>query len=194
MLERRRREDPRRQETADAFVRAAAAALAEGLPFAEVSVSLLAERAGRTRTAFYAHFEDRRALLLQLVEPFDADARAAIAPFVRGDGTDGVREAVEALLVAFRRHAHVVRAVVEAAAYDDAVRRFWEALVGRFAQIAAERLARTTDGAGARATALVLTLMTERACAQQVAAEAPAVSDDELVAALTGAWVRALAA
>jgi AcrR family transcriptional regulator len=65
-------------------------------------------RADRTRTAFYAHFEDRRELLMRLVEPLWAEARAAIEPFVDGDGD--VRAAVAGLPAAFRAHEPVARA------------------------------------------------------------------------------------
>jgi AcrR family transcriptional regulator len=193
LLERRRRNDPRREQTEAAFLAAATELLAEGLPFAELSVSVVADRAGRTRTAFYAHFEDRRELLLRLVEPLRADGRAAVAPFTEGDRDEGIGEAVAGLLDAMRRHRHVLRAVVEAATYDTEIDRFWNAFIAGFASANQARLERAgVPPAQAEPTAIVLTWMTERACTQQLRQESPAIADEQLIEALTDAWRRAL--
>src|ERR1700745_1294616 len=44
------------------------ALLAEGAPYAELTVQRIAARAGVSRPTFYAHFGDRRELLLELME------------------------------------------------------------------------------------------------------------------------------
>ncbi len=191
VLDRRRREDPRREQTEAAFLEAAGALLAEGLSFAELSVSVVAGRAGRTRTAFYAHFEDRRALLMRLVEPLRTEARRAIAPFTDGEGD--VHESITALLGAMRANRHVLRAVVEAATYDAEVDRFWQALLGEFSAANQARLERAgMPVEQAQPTAAVLTWMTERSCTQQLRGEHPSMSDETLLDALADAWRRAL--
>ena len=191
VLERRRREDPRRERTQAAFLAAAGELLADGRPFAELTVSLLAERAGRPRTAFYAHFEDRRALLMGLIEPIRSDAQAAVRPFTSGDGN--VRDAVAGLLTVMRRHQQIVNAVIEAAAYDAAVGELWNTLVEQFAQANQARLELAgVPPASAGPTARVLTWMTERACTQHLRQDPPAITDDELIEALADTWSRAL--
>jgi AcrR family transcriptional regulator len=193
LLERRRRHDPRRAQTETAFLDAASELLAEGLPFAELSVSLIADRAGRTRTAFYAHFDDRRELLMRLVEPLRAEARAAVAPFTEGHGDEQIRDAVASLLAAMRRHKHVLHAVVEAAAYDTEIDKFWNEFIAGFAAANQARLERAgIPPAQAEPTAVVLTWMTERACTQQVRQDPPTINDDALIDAVADTWRRAL--
>ena len=95
-------------------------------------------------------------------------------------------------MATLRRHAAVSRAVVEAAGYDEQVSRFWAALIGAFADANRQRLVRAgLPDDRARATAVVLTWMTERSCTQQLSDDA-ALSDDELVDALADTWRRAL--
>ncbi len=191
VLEKRRREDPRREQTEAAFLAAASELLAEGRPFAELTVSRLAERARRPRTAFYAHFEDRRALLMRLIDPIRSDAQAAVAPFTSGDGD--VRDAVTQLLVVMRRHQQILNAVIEAAAYDVAVGELWNALIEQFAQANRARLELAgVPPATAGPTAEVLTWMTERACTQHLRQDPPAITEAELIDALADTWNRAL--
>jgi AcrR family transcriptional regulator len=195
VLDRRRREDPRRAQTEQALLQAAEAMLREGSSFAELNVTAIAARAGRTRTAFYAHFEDRRALLLRLIEQPAEEARSAIEPFLRGAAREDVASAVAQLLRTFRQHAVALRAVVEAAGYDEQVAELWSELVRSFAQAAQARL--TAEGQReetARATAVALAWMTERTCAQHVLRGHPDVDDEALVEALTATWWRALRA
>jgi AcrR family transcriptional regulator len=191
ILGRRQRQDPRREQTEAAFLDAASELLAGGRPFAELTVSLLAERAGRPRTAFYAHFEDRRALLMRLIEPLRDEAESAVGPFTVGDGD--VREAVVGLLAVMRRHQTIVQALIEAAAYDTAVSETWNGLVGQFAQIGQARLERAGVPPGhAGPTARVLTWMTEHACTQHLRQDPTSLTDDELIDALADTWRRAL--
>jgi AcrR family transcriptional regulator len=192
VLEKRRREDPRREQTEAAFLSAASELLADGHPFAELTVSRLAERARRPRTAFYAHFEDRRALLMRLIEPIRADAQAAVAPFTSGEGD--VRDAVTQLLAVMRAHQQVLNAVIEAAAYDRAVGQLWNGLIEQFAQANQARLELAgVPSAHAGPTARVLTWMTERACTQHLRQDPPTLGDAELIDALADTWDRALA-
>ncbi|WP_158276728.1 MULTISPECIES: TetR/AcrR family transcriptional regulator [Solirubrobacterales] len=194
LLEKRTREDPRRGETERAFLAATEALLAEGASFADLNVSRIAKRAGRTRTAFYAHFEDRRDLLVRLVEDFATEIHGVTSahwdqPLALAD----VRRVVADLLGTFRAHAPLVRALVEASGYDPEIRAYWSGTIERFVGLAEERLRR--DGrppAAATATAQALVWMTERTAYQQVVAEDPAVADRTLIAALAEIWERTL--
>lgn len=192
VLDKRTREDPRRRATELAFLRATVALLDEGASFADLNVSRIAERAGRTRTAFYAHFEDRRELLLALVEEAGGEGLTAITPFLAVDSSDEHDElatSIQGLLATFREHASLARAVIEAAGYDDAVADYWDEIVGRFVDAARERLrAAGLDEDEAAATATALVWMTERVCYQQVVRGNTGLDDQAAVVAVSEVW------
>ena len=72
----------------------------------------------------------------------------------------------------YREHGALLRAVVEASAYDEVVAEFWRALMGRFVEATrgASRRSRrpAADRLPAQATAFALSWMTERACYQRI--------------------------
>jgi TetR/AcrR family transcriptional regulator, ethionamide resistance regulator len=197
ILDKRRRDDPRRQVTERAFVDATLSLLDEGASFADLNVSRVAERAGRTRTAFYAHFEDRRELLFALLEQAGGEAMSALGPFLAGDGPveqDEVVTSTKALLETFARNATIVRAVIEAAGYDDAVAGYWAGIVERIIEGSQARLqAEGLDAEDAKATATALVWMTERLCYQQAVRGATGLNDDAAVAAISRVWWSTLA-
>lgn len=194
LLEKRTRDDPRRRETELAFLRATEELLDEGASFADLNVSRIAERAGRTRTAFYAHFDDRRDLLVRLLEEFGAELYGTTDEFWNGPADrEAIARTISGLLATFRAHATLLRAVVEAAGYDEEIAAFWnDGVVGRFLVAAEDRLRREgRPPQAARATALSLVWMTERTGYQQVIGDT-GLSDRAVVAALTDTWDRAL--
>lgn len=192
ILERRSRDDPRRQATERAFLAATLELLEDGASFADLNVSRIAERAGRTRTAFYAHFEDRRELLLALLEQAGGEALGALQPFIAQEGPvehDDVVTSTRALLESFKGNAALVRAVVEAAGYDEVIATYWNGIVERVIEGSQQRLRAEGLGADeARATATALVWMTERLCYQQAVRGAVGLDDDAAVAALSQVW------
>lgn len=198
VLDKRSRDDPRRHATEHAFLRATEALLAEGSSFADLNVRRVAERAGRTRTAFYAHFEDRRQLLLTLLDEAAGEGLAAIDPFLAGDGPvgrDELTDSLRGLLRAVRRHGVLVRAVVEAATYDDGVAEYWDGVIGRFIEGVGRRLhAEGVVGVEATAIATALCWMNERICYQQAVRGETGLDDDATVAALVEVWWSVLVA
>jgi AcrR family transcriptional regulator len=192
VLDKRRRDDPRRQATERAFLDATLSLLDQGASFADLNVSRIANHADRTRTAFYAHFEDRRELLLALLEQAGGDALTALAPFIAGDvpvEQEQVVRSTRALLETFSRNATLVRAVIEAAGYDDAVANYWAAIVGRIIEGSEQQLrAEGLDADDARATATALVWMTERLCYQQAVRGATGLDDDAAVTAISRVW------
>lgn len=192
VLEKRRRDDPRRQATEQAFLNATRELLDEGASFADLNVSQIAERAGRTRSAFYVHFEDRRALLLALLGGAGRDAVSALSPFLTAEGAitrSELTAATSALLAAFRSHATLVRAVTEAASYDDEIGAQWSAIVRQIIDGSARRLEAaglSAEAAVRAATALVW--MMERTCYQQAVRDDTGLSDDQLVVGLSDVW------
>ncbi|MFI6771519.1 TetR/AcrR family transcriptional regulator [Nocardia sp. NPDC050412] len=192
VLDKRTRDDPRRRATELAFLNATEALLEEGASYADLNVSRIAERAGRTRTAFYAHFEDRRELLLALVEKGGDEVLVAIAPFLAVDGPitrDQVMTSVQGILATFHERATLLRAVIEAAGYDEGIAAYWDGILGRFVDIARERLRAEGFGeAEAAATATSLIWMTERMCYQQAVRGTTGLDDPSAIAGITEVW------
>ncbi|WP_051183110.1 TetR/AcrR family transcriptional regulator [Nocardia vinacea] len=198
VLDKRTRDDPRRRATELAFLHATEALLNEGGSYADLAVSRIAERAGRTRTAFYAHFEDRRELLLALVEEVGGEAFAAIEPFLAVDGPveyDQLTASTAGLVATFRDHATLLRAVIEAAGYDERIAAYWDGVLGRFVDAARERLRAEGFGeAEAAATAAALIWMTERMCYQQAVRGGTGLDDPAAVAGISDVWWSVLCA
>lgn len=118
----------RSQETLDRFLDATASLLDER-PFEEITVSDIVSRAGRTVGSFYARFDDKYAVLYELVQRvFDRidDVVRAFCDPVRWDGQpieEFVIEAVRLNVQAYRRAGPLFRAAFSAAMIDDRFRR-----------------------------------------------------------------------
>ncbi|MEI2700871.1 MAG: TetR/AcrR family transcriptional regulator [Baekduia sp.] len=183
------RDQPRDGEAA--FVEATRDLLAEGASYADLSIGRIAERAERTRTAFYFYFRDKRDLLVKATDQIAAVLYDEADAWWSGDGgLADLRVALDNVLTTYRAHAPFLRAVVEAATYDDEVGRFWRELVGRFIEATERRL--LADGRQpdeAHTQAFLLVWMTERACYQHVV-NGGNLSDEALMDGLVGAWQR----
>lgn len=172
--------------------------LREGASYADLNVSRIAERADRPRTAFYAHFADRRELLLALVAESSGDALTALRTLFGSEeelSRGELRRSVEKLLATFREHAILVRAVIEAAGYDEGVAEYWDEVVGEVISAVRKRLllngVREPD-ALAKATTLVW--MTERMCYQQAIRGRLGLDDEGVVASVSDVWSAMLGA
>jgi TetR/AcrR family transcriptional regulator, ethionamide resistance regulator len=183
----------RRRDAEAAFLLAAEVLLADGHPYAELSVEQISAAAGRSRTAFYLYFRDKRELLMRLTEAVAATLYDEADRWWSGDdGRRDLRTALADVLGTYREHADLLRAVVEASAYDEEVAEFWRALVGRFADATERRLVAEGQEAGpAAAKALALTWMVERVSYQQIVRGA-SVDDPQLVDALVEIWERSV--
>ena len=193
----RRPESPteKRQAVEAAVLQAMEDLLGDGAPYASLSVERIAKRAGISRTAFYFYFADKRELLMRLAAKLsdelygEADAWWSGA----GDGPAQLTAALGKIAAVYRAHGPLVCAIVELSTYDDVVGPFWHALVGRFVDASAERIA-TEIGAGRsalpspEATAFALVWMTERTLHQMVVQDG-GLADDALVDALAGVWL-----
>ncbi|MSW84976.1 MAG: TetR family transcriptional regulator [Actinobacteria bacterium] len=181
-----------------AVLRATEELLAEGAAFSDLAVERIAGRAGISRTAFYFHFADKRDLLRALTGEVNALVHEQAARWLEGDGDPQaqLRSALRGTRDLFREHAVLVRAIVEVAAYDDAIAQLWRETVGQLAaaaerRIELERQRGASTCADPHATAVALTWMTERTLYEQVGPQ-PAVDDDALVEALAAIWTRAI--
>jgi AcrR family transcriptional regulator len=190
---------PKRQAIEAAVLRAMEELLGDGATYATLSVERIATRAGISRTAFYFYFADKRELLVRLASQLsdelyrEADAWWSSA----GDGPEQLTVALDRIAALYRAHGPLVCAIVEVSTYDEVVGPFWHALVGRFVDATAERIAAEVAAGRARgagspvkpeATAFALVWMTERTL-HQMLVQHGRVPDDELVRALERIWI-----
>jgi AcrR family transcriptional regulator len=186
----------KRQAIEAAVLQAMEELLGEGATYATLSVERIAKRAGISRTAFYFYFADKRELLMRLATNLSDELYAEADAWWSGDG-DGPQQLTTALAkiaTLYRAHGPLVRAIVELSTYDEVVGPFWHAVVSRFVDASADRIASEVEGGrGARAaspaaTAFALVWMSERTLHQMLVQEA-GIPDDELVEALASVWV-----
>lgn len=185
--------EERRREAERSLLAATERLLAGGDAFADLSVERIAAEAGRSRTAFYLYFRDKRQLLMRLTEDIAGQLYEIADRWWSGDdGREDLRRTLAEVLASYREHRDALRAVVEASAYDEEVGELWRGLVARFIAATEERIGRATPGDPLlRAKAFGLVWMTERACYEQIARD-QGLDDGELVAALHEIWVRAI--
>jgi TetR/AcrR family transcriptional regulator, ethionamide resistance regulator len=191
----------KRSEVEARLVEATEGLLAEGATYAELGIERIAKRAGISRTAFYFHFRDKRELLTRLTSDVAAELYEEAARWWSGeDGGDGAAELADALrrvVAIYRRHASLLRTVVEAAAYDPEVALYWRALVARFVDATRARIEReqATDdvdrGLPAQMIAFGLCWMTERAAYEHLV-QSGDLEDETLADALLAIWLGAV--
>lgn len=169
------------------------ALLAQGGSYADLSVEQISAAAGRSRTAFYVYFRDKRELLMKATEAVVAQLYDEADQWWSGaDGRRGLREALTDVPGTYREHGALLRAVVEASTYDEQVGDFWRAVVGRFVKATERRLvAEGEDPGRAAGKAFALVWMVERVLYQQVAGGGR-LDDTALVDALVEVWERSV--
>ena len=177
-----------------AVLEATEALLAEGRTYADLRIEEIATRAGISRTAFYFYFRDKRELLMRLTEDVaellyaEADAWWS----GEGDGREALDRALRSVIGHYREHHVLLRAVVEASAYDEVVAGFWRALMGRFVEASRRRIEEEqAAGTSPEALAFSLTWMTERASYQRLV-QGDALDDEEFLAGLVHVWTAAV--
>jgi AcrR family transcriptional regulator len=188
----------RREAVETGVLEATEALLREGKSFAELKVEEIAGRAGISRPAFYFYFRDKRELLMRLTEEVAELLYAQAEAWWSGDadGPTELREALIRVISLYGEHGPLLRAVVEASAYDEAVAGFWRALVGRFVlatrqRIEDEQASGRISALPPEQTAFALCWMTERACYQQIVRGGD-LDDPQFLEALVRAWVGTL--
>jgi TetR/AcrR family transcriptional regulator, ethionamide resistance regulator len=196
----RRTESPPRRAAVEAeLMRAAEELLAEGNVYTELSIEQIAARAGISRSAFYFYFQDKRELLVRMVEQVAELFHAQADRWWKAVGDNGfaddvgpaeLKRTLTAVLEIWREHAPLLAAIVETAGYDREVSAFWRAVMQRFVEptrqhIEAEQAAGRAEKLPAEATAFALVWMTERVWYQHVLGSS-GVSDEALIDALTG--------
>ncbi len=192
-IERRQRREDVRAKLVEAI-----GELAEESAFRDLTVDVIARRAGLSRSAFYFYFRDKHDLLVATAESLVEDLYREAEVWWHGDGPprELIRAALEGVVAIMRRHAGLFRVVTEVSSYDEEVELFWRALIGRFVGATAEHLEREQAAGrirpelspGPSAEALVWGV--ERLWWVTLGGEGR--STDELVETLTRLWLGAL--
>ena len=167
--------------------------LAGGASYGDLPVDRIAREAGISRTAFYFYFRDKRELLMRMTEEVMETLYAQAETWwgAAEGGAEALTEALRSIMGLYRTHGVLLRAVVEASAYDEEVARFWRRVVARFVEATRARIeGEGIVGIDPAATAFALAWMTERTAYQQLVQGRE--DDDALVGALVAVWRRTI--
>ncbi|MFK3980595.1 TetR/AcrR family transcriptional regulator [Micromonospora sp. NPDC050397] len=117
----------RRAEIQARILTAVETLLAGGERFTDLGVQRIIEEAGIANSTFYMHFRDKTEVLLRLTEKLKTTSYGKVTGW-EPESADPFQTMVEILhdvIRMYREQAHLLRAVLEVAAYDEAVRDFW---------------------------------------------------------------------
>jgi AcrR family transcriptional regulator len=159
----------RTREEIEAAVRSATLALAEEMPFKDLTVDQIARAAGISRTAFYFYFRSKHDLLRAAMEEISDETYREADRWWHGEGEPRVliKAAIEGVVAVYLRHAGLMRVGQEVAMYDAEMGELWRELIDRFITATAAHLRREQAAGRLRAldaeeTAESLVWMMER--------------------------------
>lgn len=193
----RERHRERRENTRGRILEVAREVLEER-PWSDVSVTLLSQRAGLTRSAFYKHFADRAALLRALLEELSADLEATPDAWQSSEEApeEQLRASVRQLVATFVKHGRLLRAIADEATQDPQIAGLYADLGARLSAGVAARIA--ADVEAGRSTlrdpveaATALVWMNERYLLMRFG-HRPLADAERCGGALEEVWVRAV--
>jgi AcrR family transcriptional regulator len=191
---RRARDRVSRQESRRRIVEAATE-LVRTHSYPDLSVDAVMRAAGIGRTIFYRHFDDMADLLQtasgEAIQEL-LTAQTAISRVRPDEEPEALRRAFQEAVDVYERHGPLLRGVAEAAAVDDDVRRSYEAMRGRFDELAERSLRDFADIgktplADLHETVRALNRMNENYLLEVFGRE-PRVSPETAVQTLTEIW------
>ncbi|MEA2347750.1 MAG: TetR/AcrR family transcriptional regulator, ethionamide resistance regulator [Thermoleophilaceae bacterium] len=121
------------EETRGQIIQAALAFLREN-SYREISVELLMTQTGHSRTVFYKHFDDVPSLMLALIQEVGTELLDVAKEWAQTErvSADEARARLALFVDFYVRNGPLVRAVSEAAPYDETVEEAYSALVEGF--------------------------------------------------------------
>jgi AcrR family transcriptional regulator len=126
----------------------AATELVRTRAYSELSVDEVMREAGLGRTIFYRHFDDLADLILrasrEAIEEL-YEVQQGLGQARPDEEPDSVRRALRAAVDVYQRHGPLLRAVAEAAAGDEQIRRDYETMRRRFDEFAEQSLRGVAD-------------------------------------------------
>ena len=182
----------RRPEDARLEIEEAARELLAEQPFHQVTVSAIMGRTTLSRKSFYVYFRDRYQLLTALVGPLRAELDEANALWLTGDADPAGRgrAALHAVAQILSDRGTLVRALADAARYDEHAARLWrefnEPVIER---VAAAIRAEAPDLGDPERVARALVGMNLYCLFEQVVGN-PRADVDGVVDALLTVWMR----
>ncbi|MGI8585110.1 MAG: TetR/AcrR family transcriptional regulator [Thermoleophilaceae bacterium] len=192
-----RTERRQRREDVRAKLVEAIGELAAESAFRDLTVDVIARRAGLSRSAFYFYFRDKHDLLIAAAAEVADDLYVEADCWWHGQGEPGalVREALTGVASVYARHGRLLGLAVEVSTYDPDVRAFWRSLVERFVDATAEHLERErvagrVGSLDPRGTAESLVWMAERCFWLFLASSERSVA--EVVDQLAAVWMAAI--
>ncbi len=192
---RRRRRTP---EAAQREIIEAAEALLRERPFRELTVDEVMRRTELSRPSFYVYFKDRHELVLRVVQHIFQNLLAPSNHWldVERSGPAELRQAIDGVVRVYAEHAHVLRALADAAADDPGVEQAYSGLNNSFrdlgaAKIAADIEAGTVPPMNAHEVATALIWTMERYLYLSFAPDAP-LDPETVVETLHTVWSRTL--
>jgi TetR/AcrR family transcriptional regulator, ethionamide resistance regulator len=190
---RRRSPEEARREILDAAER-----IVRERPPDELTVTRVMEGTTLTRNAFYAYFRDRYDLIARLVQRLRADADAGMAAYVAaGDDLTALgREALASAARLWAEHGELLRALSDAAAFDDDAARAWAEFAeptyrAVMARVREDMREGHISGIDPEPTVRALVAMNRASFMQELVGK-PDADIDRLVDALHAIWIRAL--
>ena len=140
---RRRRRTP---EAAQREIIEAAEGLLRERPFRELTVDEVMRRTELSRPSFYVYFRDRHELVLRVVQHIFQNLLAPSNTWLEGGGgVDALREALDGVIHVYEDHAHVLRALADAAADDMAVSEAYHGLINNFRDLVRDKIERCQE-------------------------------------------------
>lgn len=111
-------------------------------PFRDMTVAKIMDAAGLSRSAFYPHFRDLRAVMQVLLEIIGEEILTAAQPWVTGTGdpSELVEEALIGMVGVCYQRGPFLRAITDAAAMDKRFDEDWTGFLERFDEAACARI------------------------------------------------------
>ncbi len=156
-------------------------------------------RTGLSRPSFYEYFRDRYDLALKLVEKVLSEMAPMTDRWFSGkdDPAEDLRRGFEGMIVVYREHRHLMRALAEAAMQDRQVAHAYEVFLDHMTKSTARRIrlevreGRTIALNAADEVARALVLMGERYLNEKLE-RAPKTESRVLTDPLITIWMRVL--
>lgn len=111
-------------------------------PFRDMTVNLLMVPTGVGRSAFYQYFKDLHEVMATLLEILQADIFEASKPWVMGVGDPValLHEGLAAMTRVCYSHGPLVRAVADAATFDERFEKVWNQFLSGFDDASCDRI------------------------------------------------------
>ena len=110
--------------------------------FRDLTVGELMAQTTLSRPAFYQYFHDLHDLLVSLFDEIEAGMRELANPWIAGEGEPiaALRASLRGVIESVAEHGTVIRAVYEAAPFDERLEAAWSGFMGRWDDVVTARI------------------------------------------------------